>query len=129
MYTTHLEQVQLLLGVDTRLLVAASNQSILGLLVRHQRGNHLQLQALCNLVLQLDVCSQDVRRSPGLSQGGTALLVGPLGFQITLNLVTLGVANTLYAEGDIVGCLGLDVKAWSVDRAARGIRRSSISVT
>ena len=106
--------------VNTGLLVGASNDGVLGLLVGDKGRDQLQLEALSNVVLELDVVPQHVRRGPSLGQGGAASLVGPLGLEFTVDLVRLGVARSQDSEADIVGGFRLDLKGRSVDWATRG---------
>lgn len=71
--------------MDTRLLVDGIDDSGLVTLFGSQRAKDIDLETLDNLVLNLDLVFDDVAGGPGVGEGHTVSLVGPLGFNITDN--------------------------------------------
>jgi hypothetical protein len=66
---TNLEDVQNGAGVQARLLVGGAEKNRLGALLRVEDGGRLELEALGNLVLELDLGAERVGGGPGLSEG------------------------------------------------------------
>lgn len=122
-------------------LVSRGEQEVLGLLFGDQGGDKFELEALGDLVLQpthktrideqelgcvghfyahsLDVVPQHIACEPSLSESDTALLVGPLGLKVTIDVAALRIAVAEHSELDAIGGLGLNLQVASVDWAAR----------
>lgn len=115
-----LEEVEVLSGVDTWLLEGGGEEGGLCLLVWEERGDELELESLCDVVLELDVVSEDVGGGPGLGEVESVLLVLELCLEITVDDAGLCVAEAEDAEGDAVGCLCLYLEGGTVDVADGG---------
>lgn len=66
---TNLEDVQNCAGVKTRLLVRRAEGDRLCALLRVERGDGVELEALGDLVLELDLGAERIEGGPGLSDG------------------------------------------------------------
>lgn len=115
-----LEEVKVLASVKTGLLVGGGEESVLGLLLGDESGDKLELETLGDVVLELNVVAEDVGSGPGLGEGDTILAVLPLGLEVTVDGLRLGVTDTENAEGDTVGGLGLDLERVAVDGVVLG---------
>lgn len=96
------------------LLVDSSNDSGLLGLGGVQRGRKVELEALSDLVLELNLGSEQVGGSPSLGEGDTVLEVDVLALDVTSDGVRLGVSSTGDLEGGRVGG-GLDLEGDTVD--------------
>jgi hypothetical protein len=135
---THLEEVNGSPGVEGRLLVDGGEDSRLLGLGWVEGGSEVQLQSLGNLVLKLDLSSEEVGGGPGLGElsalpcdsetsritdlgeGKTVLEVDVLSLDVTGNGGRVGIPDTgdleddvgwggsLDLEGDTVGWVVLD---------------------
>lgn len=115
-----LEEVKVLTGVQTGLLVGGGEKSVLSLLVGHQGGHQLELESLGNVVLELNVVAEHVGSRPCLGESHAVLSVLPLGFQVTVDSLRLGVSDAENAEGDTVRCAGLDLERVAVNGVVLG---------
>ena len=115
-----LEEVKVLTGVQTGLLVGGSEKSVLGLLLGDEGGDELELEALGDVVLELNVVAENVGSGPGLGEGDAVLSVLPLGLEVTVDGLRLGVSDTENAEGDTVRGPGLDLERVAVDGVVLG---------
>ena len=112
---TDLEEVKGRAGVNTALLVDGADDGGLGALLGGEGGGEVELQALGDLVLELDLVAEDVGSGPSLGDGEAVGLVGPLALEITSDEVGLGVLVSGDLEGDVGRGLGLDLKGGSVE--------------
>lgn len=110
-----LEEVEVLTGVQTGLLVGGSEKSVLGLLLGDKGGDELELEALGDVVLELNVVAEDIGSGPSLGEGDAVLAVLPLGLEVAVDGLRLGVTDAENAEGDTVGGLGLDLERVTVN--------------
>lgn len=115
-----LEEVKVLTGVETGLLVGGSEESVLGLLLGDKGRDELELEALGDVVLELNVVAENVGSGPGLGEGDAVLAVLPLGLEVAVDGLRLGVTDAENAEGDTVGGLGLDLERVTVDGVVLG---------
>ena len=111
----YLEHVKDGARVETGLLVGRVEERALGTLVRKEGSVEIELQALSNLVLELDSSAEGIRGSPGLGEGETVGLVGELGLNVTVDVAGFCVAGTSNFEGDIGGGGGFHLKRSAVD--------------
>jgi len=88
--------------VDVRLLVDGSNDGALLVLGGVDGSQEIQLQASSDLVLKLDLSSQDVGGGPSLSDSDTVLGVDPFSLDISGNGTRFSISETsnLEASGE-----------------------------
>jgi len=96
--------------VHTRLLVNGVEKRSLVVLDRVKGAGDIELQALGNLVLKLELGTEHVGGGPGLREDQTFLVVGVLGLDITRDDGGLSVVITGNFECDIRRCLSLYFK-------------------
>jgi len=94
-----LEEINVGTGVETELLVVDTNLGVLLALGGEEASNNVQLQALGDLVLKLDLGGEEVAGGPGLSDGQTVLEVDVLGLELTVDGARLVVLVTEDVEG------------------------------
>jgi hypothetical protein len=111
----YLEEVKEGAAVDTRLLVRAGDNRRLLVLLRVERGRQVELEALGNVVLDLDLGAEDVRGCPRLGEDEAVGLVRVLGLDVARNAVALRVTHTSDAEGRVALGLGLDLERRAVE--------------
>jgi hypothetical protein len=73
---TNLEDVQNGAGVQTGLLVGSAKKHRLAVFLRVENGGGLELEAVSDLVLELDLGADNVGGGPGLSEGKAVTFVG-----------------------------------------------------
>lgn len=78
----NLEDVQNCAGVEAGLLVRRAEEHRLCVLLREERGGGVELEALGDLVLELDLGAERVVGGPGLSDGQAVGFVGVLALEI-----------------------------------------------
>jgi hypothetical protein len=102
-------------GVNAGLLVDGSHKGALLVLGRVEGGQEVQLETTGDLVLELDLSSEDVRGGPSLGDGDTVLGVDPLSLDVTGDSGRLGITkpSDLEAGGERGG---LDLERRAVDR-------------
>jgi len=120
-----LEEVDGSPGVEGRLLVDGSKDSRLLGLGGVKSSSEVQLQSLGDLVLQLDLGSEEVGGGPSLGEGQAVLEVDVLSLDVTGNGGRVGITDTSDLEDDIGrgGSLDLegDTVGWVVlDEEVRG---------
>lgn len=101
--------------METRLLVDASQQSGLRAAVGREGSVQIDLEALGDLVLELELGAERVGGGPTLGEDDTVLLVDVLALEVAGDERRLGVARAANLEGDIGGSVGLDLERGSVD--------------
>ena len=94
-----LEKVEVGTGVEAELLVLDTNLGVLLALRGEETSNNVQLQALGDLVLDLNLGGEEVAGGPGLSDGQTVLEVDVLGLELTVDGARLVVLVTEDVEG------------------------------
>lgn len=102
-----LEDVEEGPGVDARLAVDGGDVGRLALGRGEEVTLDVELEALGDLVLELDLGLQDVRGGPGLGEGDAVLDVGVLGLEVAGDGGRLGIAETGDLERDAVRRAGL----------------------
>ena len=110
----NLEDVKEGTGVETRLLVGSGKQGRLGALLRQQGSCKVELQALGNLVLELNLGPEHVRGRPSLGEGQAVVLDIVLSFDVPGDS-GLRIPDKGDLEGHARGGGGLDVKSGAVD--------------
>jgi hypothetical protein len=109
-----LEYVKGSTGVKARLLVDSSQQSRLGTLLRQQSGGEVELEALGNLVLELNLGAKHVRGRPRLGEGETVVLEVVFGLEVAGDS-GLGIPDESNLEGHAGRRGGLDVESGAVN--------------
>lgn len=95
--------------MEARLLVDSGEDGALAALVRGNGGRQVELEALCDLVVELDLRLEHVDGVPGVGEREPVLLVEQLGLDVTDDrAVRVAVPRDL--EGDVRGRLGLDLE-------------------
>jgi hypothetical protein len=94
--------------VETTLLVNCIEDSSLRALFRSKRGREVKLEPVGNKVVEFNLVAKQVGGCPRLGESQAVNFVGPLALNIPGDVVGFGIAVTLYLEGDIGRCLGLD---------------------
>ena len=107
----HLEEVQESAGVEARLLVGGGDKSALAGAVGRERGVQVELEALGEVVLRLDLGAEEVGGGPRLGEDEAVGLVGVLGLELAADEVGLVVLLAGDLEGDVRGRDGLDLEA------------------
>ncbi len=102
--------------MDAGLLIGSINYSRFGILVRLEGSRNIDFETLGDLVLNLQYTTEDVGRSPGLSEGQAIFAVGVFCFELAGDGVILVVAITRNFEGDIGWGLCLDLQECSGER-------------
>lgn len=82
---TDLVHVKSSTGVDARLLVGSIDKSRLVALLRLESRVQVELEALGNLVLDLELRLENVGGGPGLGEGETVLAVGVFGLEVSID--------------------------------------------
>ena len=80
--------------MNVGLLVDGSNDGALLVLGGVKSGQEVQLQATSDLVLELDLSSEDVGSGPSLSDGDTIFGVDPLALDVTGNGTGFRISET-----------------------------------
>lgn len=111
----HLENIEESPCVEAGLLVGSSEQRSLLAAVGEQGGVQVELEALGDLVLELNLGAEDVAGCPRLGEDEAMLLVRVLGLEVTVDGGRLGVAKTADLEGDVGWCRGFDLERSSVE--------------
>lgn len=106
--------------MESGLLVYRGEDSGLGALLRCQRGGKIDLEAVGDLVVNLNLVAKDVGGGPGLGESQTMLAVGPLALDVTSDKVGLRVARTANFEGDVRRSLGFDFERCSMEMIVLG---------
>lgn len=112
---TDLEDIKSGTGVESALLVNSVDERGLRTLLGEKRRGEVELEALGDEVLELNLGAEDVAGGPGLGEGQAVLAVGVFGLKVAVDGVGLGVTRTTDFEGDVGGGLGLDLKGCSVE--------------
>lgn len=94
------EEVKGSTGVEARLLVDGVDESRLVTLLGEKRSSDVKLETLGNLVLELDLTTKDIGGGPSLGDSETMFAVGPLGFDVTVNSLRLGVTGARNLESN-----------------------------
>lgn len=101
--------------MKARLLVGRTDEDCLCVLVGVEGGSGVELEALGNLVVELDLVAERVKGGPGLSDSQAMGLVGVLGLDITSDVRRLRVTDTVDLEGDVRGGRGLNLEGGTVE--------------
>lgn len=81
-----LEDVQNCAGVKAGLLVRRAEEHRLCVLLREERGGGVELEALGDLVLELDLGAERVVGGPGLSDGQAVGFVGVFALDVAVDV-------------------------------------------
>lgn len=110
-----LEDIQVGARVDTELLVQNTDLGALLALMGVETSCDIQLQALGNLVLDLNLGGEVVVGGPGLGDSQAILVVDVLGLELTADVAGLGILVTEDVEGHTVGSDGLELELGVAD--------------
>jgi hypothetical protein len=113
--TTNLEYVKKSASVETRLLVYGVQDRCLVVFLWVERGVQVELEPLCNLVVELQLTFEHVRGGPSLGDSQTVLNIGILGFNFAVNVVRLGMTVSCDLESDVGRGFGLDFQRSSLE--------------
>jgi hypothetical protein len=94
-----LEEINVGARVEAELLVLDTDLGVLLALGGKEASGNIELQALSELVLELDLGGKDVAGGPGLGDGQTVLEVDVLGLELTVDGSRLVVLVTENVEG------------------------------
>ena len=101
--------------METRLLVDGGEQGGLLAAVGEERGAQVELEALREVVLSLNLSAEGVGGCPGLSEDDAVGLIGVLGLDLAVDGVVLGDLVARDAEGDARGSVGLDLERGALE--------------
>jgi len=105
---THVEKVDGCSGIETGLLVVGCERDRPRVLFRVKSRVDINFQALCEVVLELNVRLEDVLCRPRLGKRHTVLGISVLGLQVTLDdTLRVAVAHDAEADGRRRACLHL----------------------
>lgn len=96
--------------VIARLLEGKVEQTAADALFWVKAGMGLELQAVGELVFDLELGAENVGGSPGVGEDSSILWVGIFGLEVTSDQTALRVLGSSDLEGHIGGSLGLDFK-------------------
>lgn len=96
--------------MQTGLLVDSSDNTGLVVLLRVQGGVQIELEALGDLVLELNDTAEDIGGRPGLGESDAILPVGVFRLEVTVDVLGLAVLGTSDLEGDTGRGAGLDLE-------------------
>lgn len=96
--------------MEARLLVGSVEDGSRDALFREKGSEKIDLEALSNGVLELDLGAEHVGGGPSVGDGEPVLALGPLGLDVTLDLVGTGGTVAADLEGDIGRGLGLGLE-------------------
>lgn len=111
----HLEQVDDGPAVQAGLLVRGVDERGLAATLRCEAGVQVELEALGDLVIELDGGLQQIGGGPGLGEGETVLDVDVLALEITTDVGGLAVPETSDLEGDVGRGFGFDLQLSAED--------------
>lgn len=96
--------------MKARLLIGRTEEDRLCVLLGLENGRSLELEALRNLVLELDLVAERVGSVPCLGNGQAVGLVGVLALEVTKDLRRFRVTASVDLEGDVRGggCFNLE---------------------
>ena len=97
--------------MEAGLLVGGGEERGLGTRVGGESSLEVELDALGNLVVDLNLSLQDVGGRPALGEDEAMGLVEELGLDVAADEARLGVARAADLEGDVGGGQGLDLKS------------------
>ena len=101
--------------MKARLLVGRTEEDRLCVLVGVDGGCGVELEALGNLVVELDLVAERVVGHPGLSDGQAVGLVGVLALEITRNETRFRVTVSVDLEGDVRGSRSFNLEGGTIE--------------
>lgn len=84
-----MEKVKAGPGMITGLLKGDVEETRVDSLFRVERRVSFELEALCELVLDLELGAEDVGRRPGVGEDSSVLVVGVFALEVTCNMARL----------------------------------------
>ena len=96
--------------MKARLLVSSAEEHRLCVLFRVEGGGGVELEALGDLVLELDLGAERVVGGPGLGDGQAVDFVTVFALEVASDVGRFRVTDTVDLEGDVRGSGGLDLK-------------------
>lgn len=107
MVSTHVEKVKAGSGMITRLLECQVEQSAVDSLFGVETRVCLELEALCELILDLELGAENVGRCPGVCKDGSVLVISVFGLEVPGNVTVFRVTRSSNTERHIGWCLRL----------------------
>ena len=112
---THLEEVEECAGVEAGLLVDSRHERALSGALGGERGREVELEALGEVVLSLDLGAEDVGGGPRLGEDEAVGLVGVLCLDLAADEVGLRVLRACDLERDVGGRGGFRLEGGAVE--------------
>jgi hypothetical protein len=101
------EKIEACSGVISWLLKGQVEQATVNSLLGVEAGMSLELEALCELVLDFELGTENVGRRPGVGEDSPVFIVRVFRLQVASDVSVLRVASSSNTECDIGGRLGL----------------------
>jgi hypothetical protein len=101
--------------MKARLLVRRTEEDRLCVLLGVEDGGGIELEALGDLVVELDLVAERVVGVPGLSDSQTVGLVRVLALEITKDVRRFRVTISVNLEGDVRGSGGFNLKRGTIE--------------
>lgn len=111
----YLEEVEEGARVETGLLVGGGDERMLVVASASDAGIQVKLKTFGEVVLRLDLGTEDVVGGPHLSEDDAVRLVGVLGLELPGDVLGFVVLLSSDLEGDVGGRDGFDLKAVALD--------------
>jgi hypothetical protein len=112
---TNREYIQNGARVKARLLISGTEEDRFCVLVGVESGGSLELEALGDLVVELDLVAERVGGVPRLGDGQAVGLVGVLALEVTKDLRRFRVTASVDLEGDVRGSRGFNLERGTVE--------------
>jgi hypothetical protein len=101
--------------VKARLLISGTEEDRFCVLVGVESGGSLELEALGDLVVELDLVAERVGGIPRLGDGQAVGLVGVLALEVTKDLRRFRVTTSVDLEGDVRGGRSFNLERGTVE--------------
>ena len=101
--------------MKARLLIGCTEEDRLCVLLGVENGGSIELEALGDLVVELDLVAKRVGGVPRLGDGQAVRLVGVLGLEVTKDVRRFRVTVSVDLEGDVRGGRGFNLERGTVE--------------
>lgn len=101
--------------MKARLLIAGTEEDRLCVLLGVESGGSLELEALGNLVVELDLVAERVGGVPRLADSQAVGLVGVLALEVTEDVRRFRVTGSVDLEGDVRGSRSFNLERGAVE--------------